>query len=115
VNGNRAVGWIAESLPPNMQPASMPELMAPRLVELCFQTAGVWQIQTQQRMALPLAIGSVTAVKQEHEADGRLFAIVEAVNGGTIFNAQVVDEAGQVFVTLSGYRTVLLPGQVSFE
>ncbi len=113
VDGSRAIGLLAENLPPNMHPADAPELMAPRLIELCFQTAGVWQIRQQQTMALPLAMGAVTAYRQEREAHGRrLYAIVEAVNGGEEFNAQVVDETGQVFVTLTGYRTVALPGNV---
>lgn len=114
VEGNRAIGLLAENLPPNMHPADAPELMAPRLIELCFQTAGVWQIRQQQTMALPLAIGAVSVYRQEREvADGRrLYAIVEAVNGGEEFNAQVVDETGQVFVALTAYRTVSLPGNV---
>lgn len=113
VDGARAVGLWASSLPPNMNPADAPELMAPRLIELCFQTAGVWQIRTQQTMALPLALGSVVVYKQEREANGRrLYAIVEAVNGGEAFNAQVVDGKGQVFLALTGYRTIALPGDV---
>ncbi len=113
VEGSRAIGLLAEKLPPNMNPADAPELMAPRLIELCFQTAGVWQIRQQRTMALPFAIGAVTAYKQEREADGRrLYAIVEAVNGGEEFNAQVVDETGHVFVVLTAYRTVTLPGNV---
>jgi hypothetical protein len=88
-------------------------LIAPRLIELCFQTAGVWQIRQQQTMALPLAIGSVTTYRQEYETTGRVYAIVEAVNGGEEFNAQVVDDSGNVYVTLTGYRTVTLPGVVS--
>ncbi|GIK58732.1 MAG: hypothetical protein BroJett015_43950 [Chloroflexota bacterium] len=113
IDGSRAIGLLAENLPPNMHPSDAPELMAPRLIELCFQTAGVWQIRQQQTMALPLAIGAVTVYRQEREADGRrLFAIVEAVNGGAEFNAQVVDKTGQVFVALTAYRTVSLPGNV---
>ena len=115
VTGNRAVGLWADELPPNLSPPDMTELIAPRLVELCFQTAGVWQIQTQHRLALPLAIGSVTAYEQEKEVNGRLYALVEAVNDDAEFKAQVVDEAGQVYVRLSGYRTVALPGEVSFS
>ncbi len=112
VNGNKAIGLLASDLPPHTNPAGMREWMAPRLVELCFQTAGVWQIRTQGVMALPLAIGSVTAYKQESESNGRLYALVEAVNDDA-FNAKVINETGQVYVTLSGYRTVTLPGTVS--
>jgi hypothetical protein len=34
------------------------------------------------------------------------------VDGGAAFDAQVVDEAGNVYVGLKGYRTVQLPGSV---
>ena len=114
VDGNQAIGLLAENLPPNCNPADAPELIAPRLIELCFQTAGVWEIHTKQQMALPLAIGHVSAYRQEAEATGRLYAIVEAVDDGAVFNAQVVDEVGNVFVELLGYRTVLLPGTVEW-
>ena len=84
-----------------------------RRKHISVQTAGVWEIHTKQQMALPLAIGRVTAYKQEAEAKGRLYAIVEAVDGGAAFTAQVVDKSGNVFVALDGYRTVALPGTVS--
>ncbi|MBX3055210.1 MAG: SDR family NAD(P)-dependent oxidoreductase [Anaerolineae bacterium] len=115
VEGSRAIGLLAENLPPNMNPADALELLAPRLIELCFQTAGVWQIRQRQTMALPLAIGAVSVYRQEREVvDGRrLYAIVEAVNGGEEFNAQVVDTEGAVYLTLTGYKTVSLPGQVT--
>ena len=113
VDGGTAIGLLANELPINSQPADVAELIAPRLVEFCFQTAGVWEIHTKQQMALPLAIGSVTAYRQEADAKGRLYAIVEAVDDGAAFNAQVVDKSGNVFVELNGYRTVQLPGSVS--
>ncbi len=115
VSGNQAIGLWADELLPNMDPPGMTELLAPRLVELCLQTAGVWQIDKQHRLALPLAVGSVTAYRQEKEVNGRLYALVEAVDDGAEFKAQVVNEVGQVYVRLDGYRTVTLPGEVSFS
>ena len=47
---------LAADLPANHSPAEQPLVMAPRLLELCFQTAGVWELGTQGRMALPNAI-----------------------------------------------------------
>ena len=114
VDGNRAVGLLAANLPPNAAPADVASVLAPRLIELCFQTAGVWDIQTTGTMALPLGIKSVTTYRQPEEAQGqRLYALVEAVDGGDAYHAQVVDEAGRVYVDLKGYRTVDLPGSVS--
>ncbi|HEU5102534.1 MAG TPA: SDR family NAD(P)-dependent oxidoreductase, partial [Roseiflexaceae bacterium] len=112
LDGGRVIGVMAEGLPPNAAQAS-PTLMAPRLIELCFQTAGVYEMTTAGVMALPLAIGSVTTYHQPEQAGGaRLFALVTPVDGGAAFDAQVLDEAGNLYVDLRGYRTVQLPGSV---
>ncbi len=109
--GNTAVGLLAANLPPNNHPAHAQLLMAPRLIELAFQTAGMWEMQRKGVMALPLAIDAVTAYRQEEEADGqRLYAVVTAVDDGAAFDAQVVDENGRLFVAMRGYRTVALVG-----
>jgi hypothetical protein len=109
IEGSRAVGLMAASLPPNTQPADVASLMAPRLIELAFQTAGVWEVQTNGVLALPMALDRVTAYRQPTQAQGRrLYALVDALDGGKRFNAQVVDETGAVYVELLGYRTVQL-------
>jgi hypothetical protein len=114
VNGDWAIGLMPASLPPNTMPEQAASLMAPRLIEACFQTAGVWAIRTKGVMALPTAIESVKVYRQPHEANGvRLFAIVQPLDGGGQFDARVVDEAGNVYVELAGYRTVQLPGRVT--
>ena len=114
VQGSTAVGLMAANLPPNTSPAGTASVMAPRLIELCFQTAGVWDIRTTGTMALPLGIESVTTYRQPDEAQSqRLYALVEAVDGGDAYHARVVDETGNVYITLKGYRTVDLPGSVS--
>ena len=116
VDGQRAIGLLAAGLPPSVEPGDTASLLAPRLVELCFQTAGVWDMQVNGRMALPLAIDSVTVYRQMEEAgDRRLYAIVEAVDGGEAYNAEVVDDEGNVYVSLDGYRTVALPGSVTLS
>jgi len=118
LDGERVIGVMAESLPPNSAPSVgadvSPALMAPRLIELCFQTAGVYEMATKGVMALPLAVGSVTTYRQPEQADGaRLYALVTPVDGGAAFDAQVLDDAGNVYVDLHGYRTVQLPGSVN--
>ncbi|MCA9981983.1 MAG: polyketide synthase dehydratase domain-containing protein, partial [Anaerolineales bacterium] len=87
--------------------------LAPRLIELCFQTAGIWQMETDKVLALPAALGSVTTYEQPAEGTA-LYAQVTANREGDAlsFDAQVVDEAGKVYVVLTGYRTIALPGEV---
>jgi hypothetical protein len=114
VEAERAVGLMATPLPPNTDPANAASLMAPRLIELCFQTAGIWEMKNRGRMALPLGIESVTTYRQPEDAKKRrLYALVEAVEDGAKFNARVVDDKGAVYVEMTGYRTVALPVQVT--
>jgi acyl carrier protein/NAD(P)-dependent dehydrogenase (short-subunit alcohol dehydrogenase family) len=113
VDGERAVGLMSDALPANTSRGDA-SVMAPRLIELCFQTAGVWDIKTNGTMALPLALKSVTTYRPEAYANGnRLYALVEAREGGEAYHARVVDDRGTVYVELEGYRTVALPGVVS--
>jgi acyl transferase domain-containing protein/NAD(P)-dependent dehydrogenase (short-subunit alcohol dehydrogenase family)/acyl carrier protein len=111
---DRAVGKLAAGLPPDTYPASAKTLIAPRLVELCFQAAGVWEIQTQGTMALPMRVDSLKIYRLPEELDSELYALVQAQNGGEWFDAQVVDEKGLVYLELSGYRTVKLPDPARF-
>ena len=65
-------------------------------------------------MALPMAIGSVTAYRQLRDAnDKKLYALVTAIDDGKAFDCTVVDEHGAVYVKMFGYRTVQLPGNVT--
>jgi acyl transferase domain-containing protein/acyl carrier protein/NAD(P)-dependent dehydrogenase (short-subunit alcohol dehydrogenase family) len=113
VMGDQAVALMTDGLPPNSVPET-PMLVAPRLIELCFQTAGMWEMVTHRAMALPAAIGSVTIYRQPERAEGRrLYALVTAINNGASYDAHVVDTDGNVYVELRGYRTVRLPGEVN--
>src|SRR5579859_6352114 len=42
-DGQRVVGLMAKGLPANHLPSELSTIMAPRLIELCFQTAGLWE------------------------------------------------------------------------
>jgi len=114
VQGDSAIGEMKMNLSADTSHGEGEWLIAPRLVEFCFQTAGLWEIKTRGAMALPLALGSVSAYRQLRDADGKkLFAVVNALEDGQAFDATVVDDAGAVYVKLCGYRTVQLPGNVS--
>ncbi len=111
VTENKAIGRMSTQLPPNSEPSGAHLLMAPRLVELCFQTAAHWSVVSKEAMAFPLGLSSLTVYHQEEEASGsRLFATVITLDDGGSFDGQVVDETGRVFVDLQGYRTVSRPG-----
>jgi NAD(P)-dependent dehydrogenase (short-subunit alcohol dehydrogenase family) len=101
------VGRLAAALPPDHEPASTPTVAAPRLVELCFQTAGIWELASSGRMALPRHVDSVEVLGQPCNG-GSVLALVHT-NGSSRFDADVIDDVGHVIVRLRGYETVQLP------
>jgi hypothetical protein len=111
-NNGMVVGRMSARLPENHRPAELLLVTEPRLVELCFQTAGVWQIATTGRMGLPHHIDQVKIVRSADHVEGRLHAIVTPRDGGKSFDAHVADEAGNLYVVLQGYRTAELPDDV---
>ena len=81
-------------------------------MELCFQTAGVWELGTVGRMALPTGVARVVRYAGA-DAPGRLWAVVTPREGA--MDADVVDEQGRVRMRLEGYRTIELPGALDDE
>ncbi|MDJ0925092.1 MAG: SDR family NAD(P)-dependent oxidoreductase [Acidimicrobiia bacterium] len=106
------VGTMAAELPPNHVPGEQTLATTPRLTELAFQTAGVWEIATEGTMALPLHIDKVVYAGNPEAAQGRLHAIVRPQGDGA-FDAVVTDESGTGFVSMTGYRTVQLPAPLA--
>ncbi|MGI9648276.1 MAG: SDR family NAD(P)-dependent oxidoreductase, partial [Acidimicrobiia bacterium] len=103
-----AVGLMATGLPDNHHPPEAPLRMDPRAIELCFQTAGVWELGTEGKMGLPMRLDKVWTA-DAGSADGRLVAVAAPQPDGS-YRVKVVDESGSVRVDLVGYRTVQLPG-----
>jgi len=114
-DGKRIVGLMPERLGGNHHPSDLPTLIAPRLIELCFQTAGVWELGTQGRMGLPQHIDRVSLLRAPDLAEGRLYAFVSPDPGQGTFNAEVVDSAGNQYLHLRGYRTVALSSAAEAE
>ncbi len=115
-DGERMVGLMARGLPPNHMPSEPPTLMAPRLIELCFQTAGLWEMGSHGRMGLPQRIDRVSSLllPVPETEDIRLYAVVTSDGRGG-FDAEVVDMKGNRYVEISGYRTVAIPSDVDAE
>ncbi len=114
-DGTQMVGLIAKNLPDNHHPSELPTLTAPRLIELCFQTAGLWEMGVQGRMGLPLHIRKVHLYGTPVVTDDALFAVVTPDPDQGSFHADVVDAKGRRYLHLSGYRTVGLPDAVDAE
>ncbi|MGB6000719.1 MAG: polyketide synthase dehydratase domain-containing protein, partial [Thermoanaerobaculia bacterium] len=107
------VGLMPADLPPHHHPADQPLFAFPRLVELCLQTAGLAEMGATGKMGLPLHIDRLRLVRRPKAGQGRLRAVVEPSSEVGGFDAYVIDEAGEVYVIVHGYRTVELPGAVA--
>ncbi len=105
-----AVGRLAKDLPANHSPPNLPTLIAPRLIELCFQTAGMYELGVDGRFGLPSRIGRVTKLREPSVVKADLYTVVRHSNGGRGFDADVVDESGNVYMRLEDYYTAELPG-----
>jgi len=114
-DGKRIVGLMAKNLPDNHRPSDLPAVMGPRLIELCFQTAGVWEMGIEGRMGLPQHIDRVGSVCLPDSAEERLYAVVTPKLNDNSFDAEVVDARGNRYLQLSGYRTVAIPNAVDAE
>ncbi len=114
VNGGRVIGRLRDGLPPIME-ASKQTLTLPRLIELCLQTAGVWEIGKTGTLALPMAIEQVV-LHPSQENGVSLYAEMEPQTGPgdeLCFDGRVVDEQGNLYLELRGYRTARLPQTVA--
>jgi acyl transferase domain-containing protein/NAD(P)-dependent dehydrogenase (short-subunit alcohol dehydrogenase family) len=115
-DGERMIGLMAKSLRNNHHPSELPTVIAPRAVELCFQTAGLWEMGLQGRMGLPQHIDSVSLLSGAPDlAQVRLYALVTPNPKTGSFDAEVVDIAGNRYLILHGYRTVAVPEMLNAE
>ncbi|GIE58329.1 type I polyketide synthase [Actinoplanes octamycinicus] len=101
--GAGAAARYAADLPPA---TGEPTLTAARLLELCFQTAGLVEAGHEGRLALPRHVGAMRLSAAPAERAG-LLAVVEPDGSGG-FDAQVVD-GDTVVLSVRGYRSVPLP------
>ncbi len=114
-DGDRMVGRMNERLPNNHFPAEKLTLMVPRLIELCFQTAGLWEMDTLGRMGLPQHIRQVSLLRTPDPGVGGLYAVVTPKPDQETFEADIVDAVGNHYLQLTGYSTIALPDLVDSE
>jgi hypothetical protein len=84
----------------------------PLLIEMCFQTAGLYEAGASGTLALPQSVGTLKLFKQPLNGLA-IYAEVKPRREGErfSFDARVVDAKGNVFLELTDYRTVALPYQ----
>ena len=100
---------LNKSIPP-VFPKGRP-LTAPRLIELCLQTSGLWQIAFSGKMLIPEVIGRIVIYKDVEEVSAELIAVARGGFDG--MEILLCDLSGNVYVEVSGYKTVPLPAPVN--
>ena len=116
-NEEHVVGQFQTNLP-QMMGDDKETLVAPLWIELCLQTAGVWEIGQSGVMALPTAIDQVLVhapVPLAQGSNGAMYAEITprtCAEDELCFDAQVMDEKGNLYLELKGYRTAKLPSSV---
>jgi acyl transferase domain-containing protein len=109
-DGKRVIGLMADKLSSNHHPSELATLAAPRLIELCFQTAGIWEMGIDGAMGLPLQIDRLTfSTEISERVDRPLYAVVTRNSEDRSFEAEIVDARGNRHARFSGYRTVSVP------
>ncbi|MBA4383704.1 MAG: beta-ketoacyl synthase, partial [Anaerolinea sp.] len=78
----------------------------PLLIELCFQTAGLWEAGSTGNLGLPHSIGKLRVYRNVTNGD-TIFAEVKPkeIDGQLYFDARVVDSKGIIYLDLMDYRT----------
>jgi NAD(P)-dependent dehydrogenase (short-subunit alcohol dehydrogenase family)/acyl carrier protein len=115
-SGEMVLGKLQRDLPA-ITSGGQTLFSTPILLELCLQTAGVWEAGLTGTLALPSSIGQLRLHKNKTNG-AAIFAEVSPSrlqDGSLIFDARVVDAKGRVYLEVEKYRTSPLPYSVKDE
>ena len=110
----REAGGLRAALAPGLPPLSWgcgPTMLRPRLLELALQCCGLQELAETGRMMVPASLEAVHWHPASLTADDGTSAMAVArprsgqQNSGRVFDGQVMTPAGEVLVTVTGYRT----------
>ena len=108
-------GELSAGLPDNHVPAEKALTAKPRLIELCFQTAGLLGLATEGVLGLPHGIERVVLPAYPETGEPTGLVAVATPRGEDLFDVRVVDNKGRTVLRLEGYRTVAFPAPVAAE
>jgi len=114
--GDVVLGRLARNLPP-ITGTKQAMVTLPVLLELCLQTAGVWEVGSTGILALPQSIGNLNLYRLKPN-DLAIYAEVrpgQDEDGNRHFDARVVDSNGRLYLDVHNYRTAPLPYSVEAE
>ncbi|GAA1038237.1 hypothetical protein GCM10009557_53690 [Virgisporangium ochraceum] len=101
--GDGAAARFAEGLPDHVD---RPTLTGPRLVELCFQAAGLVEAAREGRLALPRRLDALRLTTEVAERDGLVATVAPDGRGGYDCMVRAGDT---VVLRVDGYATSALP------
>jgi NAD(P)-dependent dehydrogenase (short-subunit alcohol dehydrogenase family) len=113
----RSDAYVLGKLQSDFTPGSnhlMPLTSHPMLIELCFQTAGVFEIGTTGQMRLPRSVGELKIYPNLVNGCD-FYALVKPrtiLDEEIVFDAWVVDQDGKIYLEIRDYRTVQLPNKL---
>jgi hypothetical protein len=107
----KMVGRMRDPLPQDHVPAERPLTMAPRHVELCLQTAGIYEVGTTGHMRLPYRIRRLVKYR-EPEPGETMYSVVRERPDHSGFDAEVLDGGGSVYLRLEDYRSAEHPDEL---
>ncbi|MBA4420673.1 MAG: hypothetical protein C0391_05960, partial [Anaerolinea sp.] len=108
-SGSVILGRLAKNIPGRKGKEPI-EISIPMLVELCFQTAGLWEAGTTGSMSLPQSIGTLTLFPQKVNGEPIFAEVTPCIEEGRIsFDARVMDAKGRLYLELVNYQTSPLP------
>lgn len=109
-DGEMVLGKLNKAIPP-LTGTDQDMVSVPVLVELCFQTAGIWEISKKGALSLPQSLAALRLY--ENKVNGvAIYAEVKPVqqaNGDLYFDARVIDSHGRVYLEIDRYTTSPLP------
>lgn len=110
-NGAAVIGRAAKNLKPLVLNDGEQSVI-PMLIELCFQTAGVYQVGSSGILALPRSIQTLSVYDEDPKDLKDLYAKVTYSSPDDIhagYDARVLDKTGNVILEIRGYVTAPLP------
>ncbi len=109
-DGDTVLGKLNKLIPPFVENKDL-MLSVPILVELCFQTAGIWEIGMDGALSLPKSIGNLRLFESKVNGIPIFAQVKQEISGAgeRSFNARVIDSQGLVYLEIDQYKTSTLP------
>jgi Dehydrogenases with different specificities (related to short-chain alcohol dehydrogenases) len=116
LSSGKVVGTMRTPLPADTTNPNSTSMVGPRMVELCFQTAGVWEIGQTGQMGLPSVVERVTLFDPTPNGKAVVAELQPHPSEDALsFDVRVRDDEGKVYLTVQGYRTSRIPGGLPDE